>query len=98
MIWIESVQESDTQRNLFEKWNNIDHIINTLHRVQLENHLDRYDMMRYSAGLLQGIADIDPTGTFSKKDIWKLTSFFERIVNGNSPHTDQSLGTILSDL
>lgn len=97
MIWIESVQESEIQSDSFEKWNNIDQIINTLHRVQLENHLDRYDTMRYSAGLLQGIADIDPTGTFSKKDIWKLTSFFERIVNGNSPHTDQSLGTILSD-
>lgn len=45
----------------------MDHIIDTLHRVQLENHLDPYDTMRYSAGLLQGIADIDTTGTFSKK-------------------------------
>lgn len=97
MIWIESVQEPEKQRNPFEKWNSMDQIINTLHRVQLENHLDRYDTMRYSAGLLQGIADIDPTGTFSKKDIWKLTSFFESIVNGNSPHTDQSLGTIQSN-
>lgn len=73
----------------------MDHIIDTLHRVQLENHL-AYDTMRYSAGLLQGIADIDTTGTFSKKDIWKLTIFFESIVNRNNPYTDQSLGIIQS--
>ena len=81
----------------FLKWDNMDHIIDTLHRVRGENHLDRYDTMRYSAGLLQGIADIDPDGTFSKKDIWKLTSFFESIVNDISPYTDQSSGADTSN-
>lgn len=43
MIWIESVQEPELQSNPFEKWNSMDHIIDILHRVQFENHLDRSD-------------------------------------------------------
>lgn len=78
MIWIEEVRKPTELTDPFDKWNSMDEIIDTLRKRSAENDFEQFQTIQFSNGFMEGIAEIDPEGTFTKKDLSKLTMFFNQ--------------------
>lgn len=78
MIWIEEVRKPPELTDSFDKWNSMDEIIDTLRERSEENDFEQFQTIQFSNGFMKGISEIDPEGTFTKKDLFKLTMFFNQ--------------------